>query len=296
MTSKDDWLPRGMTRADLEAAERAHAEERARLPCVGAGTREERAARCEAAGAHKGCSYREAAGGRVVMDGDPDCPRDRVIRAWRQRGGTAPARLKATLLAALPGRYDENEDRLLPPVPLLETDALKVARAWAAGKPARVVLAGGAAVDVRGDEWCLVLAGPPGCGKSLAAAWALAESGAGKWLSATLLQSVDLELAEYGAPDSDVRRGVAPDGFSAKALLVLDDLGEEHVGASGWAVSRAQHLLCARHADGARTIVTTNLRRRGAGQFAERYGERVDDRINDGLFVGLSGPSLRGVR
>ena len=74
-------------------------------------------------------------------------------------------------------------------------------------------------------------------------------------------------------------------------LLVIDDAGTEHVGESGYSAARIADLLCERHAHRSKTILTTNLPRK---PLAARYGERVNDRLNQGgVCVALGGKSLR---
>ena len=63
--------------------------------------------------------------------------------------------------------------------------------------------------------------------------------------------------------------------------LVIEDLGLEHEGASGWHARELEGLICARHDAGRRTVVTTNLPLRGEGSIQRRYGDRVLSRLLD---------------
>jgi DNA replication protein DnaC len=58
--------------------------------------------------------------------------------------------------------------------------------------------------------------------------------------------------------------------------LILDDLGSELISEKGPWLSDLQNLISRRHADGLRTVITTNL---DGATFKKRYGARVIDRI-----------------
>ncbi len=120
----------------------------------------------------------------------------------------------------------------------------------------------------------LTLAGPPGCGKSVAAGqgvmlwltgrhpWAGFRSGRGpKWIRAESLgsipswQEVDESIAKAG-------------------LLVIDDVGIE--AQRDDSAARVRSLLVYRHDDERPTIITTNLQ---WNHLRERYGSQVADRM-----------------
>jgi hypothetical protein len=151
---------------------------------------------------------------------------------------------------------------------LISTDAMRVVQAFITAKPTTVPFEGSNSVEFDGTEWLLVLAGPPGAGKSLAAACALATLG-GMWVPA---------------------EGLADIKFDAKTarpwpLVVIDNLGLEYAGPGAYGISRAEQLLVHRHSENRRTIVTTNMRRRtldGVMGFEERYGGRVAERLARG--------------
>lgn len=148
----------------------------------------------------------------------------------------------------------------------------------------------------------VVLAGPVGTGKSLAAAWALSQrweaccaapprhplrlGGTPIWLPAPLLART--------ATWNEDRINTWRDSM----LLVLDDMGVEEAGDR--TASVLDDLINHRSEGGAPTIITTNLDRK---PFVERYGERIVDRLRAcGLddrgrarwWITCSGESMRG--
>lgn len=205
------------------------------------------------------------------------------------RLGGVPALFVDRVLAGVPGAPSQP---LGSPAaePFIETEALRLVRAFLAERGVGVPLDDGERVTLVGNEWLLVMSGLPGCGKSLAAAYAIARFG-GMWLKARALNNVKLDLSDYGKA----------------GLLVIDDLGTEWAGETRFVTDRAAGLLEERYDAKRRTIITTNLRRRRRKvedasldteeppQFVERYGERTDDRARDrGRFVVLTEGSLRG--
>lgn len=143
------------------------------------------------------------------------------------------------------------------------------------------------------DPWSLVMCGPKGCGKSVAAALWMRElaprpmtvwhkglhaSHPAWWPSA--------KLARAGGYD-----GVFDALCSHPGPIVIDDLGSEYLDGKGWLVQAIDGLMDARYADYLPTCITTNLR---AQDFAARYGERVTDRLREGgVFAELKSESLR---
>ena len=116
------------------------------------------------------------------------------------------------------------------------------------------------------DSALLVLSGNAGCGKTFAAAWAVANHpGHAYWLVAPTLARPPVE----GTSDP-VDRACEVD------LLALDDLGIEH-SPGGYALSRIQAILESRELDRLKTIISTNLT---TPEFLARYGERLASRIN----------------
>lgn len=149
----------------------------------------------------------------------------------------------------------------------------------------------------------LVLAGPPGVGKTCALAW----------LALQRLQRHDEAVerwhSEYprprlpGAPHMVTAAALARiDRYDADALrllfeaplLIVDDLGVEHADRAGWFLSFVDELIGARYSSNRITAASTNL---SGKTFAERYGARVQDRLVEvGTYVELRGPSLRAPR
>lgn len=259
----------------------------ATLPCYPAtrrGDRTEAVDSCETTRAFANCGIRESGRAEERAFCASLAERQAIqLATTRLQSAGVEAREADLILASLPG-YRDGAGRRLPPVPLLATDAVRAVSAFMGRKATTVDLDGGGTVVFTGIETTLVLAGPVGIGKTVAACKVL----------------VDRVGRYVGAPALTVLDGPFDDAVTA-GLLVLDDLGLEHLGDSGWALARIVELLSARHASKRLTIVSTNLMRRRsmAGQppqFSERYGARVDDRLNDGLFIGLRGPSLRGAR
>lgn len=149
---------------------------------------------------------------------------------------------------------------------LRNTDAVRATKRWCAGY-----------------EWCLLLSGPPGVGKTVAAAYAaMREGGILRWLTASKLMRV---------PQYDQ---AAWSELEWADLVVLDDLGTEFQDKSGAMQLRVDSLIDDRYSRESRLVITTNL---NTAEFKSRYGERVADRIRDGgSIVGLDGKSLRGRR
>jgi hypothetical protein len=134
----------------------------------------------------------------------------------------------------------------------------------------------------------LIVAGNPGCGKSVAAAWLIAESG-GIWLRAERARKA---FASNFGPDLD-KLSVALSG----RMLVVEDVGTEIDPQSfgGFLCELLEQRKSSRH----RTLITTNLKREG---WTTRYGD--DERIASRLgkhgaasetvhWVSVEGPDMR---
>ena len=129
----------------------------------------------------------------------------------------------------------------------------------------------------------LCLSGPPGVGKSIAAAIWLAMHGSRDgyrmWIQAA-------ELARGYAYD--------PEQYwkAARAYaLVIDDLGLEYLDNSDRYLATFEELVSKRFACKRKTCLTTNL---GPAEFKARYGERIASRLNeDGAFIVCGGPDMR---
>lgn len=83
-------------------------------------------------------------------------------------------------------------------------------------------------------------------------------------------------------------------------LLILDDLGAEHVNGSGWVEEKLYQIVSARHEGRSPMVITSNLPLVGQGGtdgLMERIGERIAWRILEQCgpdnIVHLDGPNLR---
>ena len=134
-----------------------------------------------------------------------------------------------------------------------------------------------------GKQFC-VLAGPAGCGKTLAGEYWLWQSKRGKFPRRRLNAQ---ELTTVSQFDAEENKALA----QASALL-LDDVGRAQ-GKSDYNWQRVEELVCQRHDWQVPTVVTTNLR---PEEFAKHAGARVMSRINgSGGVVNLAGEKdLRG--
>ena len=139
-----------------------------------------------------------------------------------------------------------------------------------------------------GEIWrsadLLVLAGPPGVGKSVAAlVWLMLPrdrwNHGKKWVQAG-------ELARGYAYDEGAFASI-----TRAQSLVIDDLGIEYLDQKDRYLSTLEEILSARFANKRPTLATTNLT---PEKFKERYGNRIISRINeDGSFVVCGGEDLR---
>ena len=124
----------------------------------------------------------------------------------------------------------------------------------------------------------LLLAGGVGVGKSVAAAYAIRRT-PGRWFSAPGMgQMQGFDRAR------DVTALLKP------RLLVVDDLGAEFADRNEWARTQLRTLICQRHDDGARTLITTNL---NAAQWRAYADERLLDRLATGTVKTIGGASMR---
>lgn len=131
--------------------------------------------------------------------------------------------------------------------------------------------------------WVLFLHGGVGCGKTVAAAWAARRE-------LVLNSSVAFERGTSAATYGIFGQESAEKTRRAKraGLLVLDDVGAEMVSAP-W-LSWLEDVIGDRHASQARTVITSNL---NPAAFRSRYGDRIADRLKEGLVVGTNEPSMR---
>lgn len=155
---------------------------------------------------------------------------------------------------------------------LVETQSVQAVRAWLA--------------DERSKS-CLVVAGSPGCGKSVAAAWMIAERG-GIWLRAE--RAVRAFDASFGPQHAQQL-----DALNCRTLA-LEDVGTELEPPKMCAV--LIEVLEQRKSWRYRTLITTNLRQ---AVFCARYGDpRLLSRagavatLSESVqWVTVAGPDLR---
>jgi DNA replication protein DnaC len=180
---------------------------------------------------------------------------------------------------------------------LIETPAVAAARSW-----------------LKTKAGILVLSGTVGCGKSVAAAWLLANNFSvevprlagvepsdwtppplrtwrtGAWVAAAALVEASDFAPEFWKP---IRKA---------ELVVIDEAGAERLDAKGRALGNFTELLRRRYDDGRRTVVTTNLPpaewqrvycESDGGRFRDRLAEAEVD-FGRSPVVALTGPSMRG--
>ncbi len=141
-----------------------------------------------------------------------------------------------------------------------------------------------------GHRDSLVLSGERGRGKSYAAAQALVRlrpgDGCPRWAK-TLHVATWLHTRSH---DEGSHRSLAR--IEEASLLVLDDMGWEHLDRAGFVRTALVGLIDDRIQSERRTILTTNLNEK---QFCERYGDAIHDRLRGyGLWVDVEkGPSMR---
>lgn len=141
----------------------------------------------------------------------------------------------------------------------------------------------------------LVLLGPVGRGKTVAAAWVVQQF-VREWRwneQPTTQEPVEpcmfveasrlTRLSDYASADQQFFRQL-----ERTHLLVLDDIGDE---ASEPGKAKLLDVLMARDAASRRTILTGNV---NSTKFRARYGDAIADRLNTrGIAPNLTGPSLR---
>lgn len=129
-------------------------------------------------------------------------------------------------------------------------------------------------------ESTLVLSGPKGCGKTVAAAWwAMQQRPVPTFVRATTF-----------AASSRYERDERERWLKASAL-VLDDLGTEYLDAKGSFLVDLDELLDVFYGDYKPLLITTNCTMK---VFQDRVGLRITDRLREcGLFYSLTGQSLR---
>lgn len=218
---------------------------------------------CEAVKAYRDCSWRRDA---------VTCPRARLAEAYAAASqyftqAGVPLALASRLRAATVG-HRTADGRLATVARLESRPALQIAAAWLTRRPTDIP---GYSLPLRGDESFLMLASAKGGeGKSMAAAWCLAQH-AGRWISASEL--VQIRAESYSRAE-----------WVEAGLLVVDDAGTETL--TEWGRGRIYDVIAQRIADGRLTLVTSNVSR---AAFIERYDPRFERRIAEsGYFARLA--------
>lgn len=182
------------------------------------------------------------------------------------------ARLEARLLERLQeaGAGERSARHALDPE---DKPALTVVREWLGVVP---------------RLWALVLRGTTGTGKTVAGAWAMAES---LRCGETVARRTPTQIGRLPLYRSARER----DEFkhlSSVGLLLIDDLGTGHLTDNGRGL--LLELLNERYEASARTVITSNL---DVAQLRALLDERTWDRFRDGgRVVDVSGKSMRGLR
>lgn len=131
-------------------------------------------------------------------------------------------------------------------------------------------------------ESTLVLSGPKGCGKTVAAAW---------WAMQQRPVPVFVRATTFAASSRYERD--ERDRWLRAPSLVLDDLGTEYLDAKGSFLVDLDELLDVFYGDYKPLLITTNCTMK---VFQERVGARITDRLREcGLFYSLTGESLREI-
>lgn len=135
-------------------------------------------------------------------------------------------------------------------------------------------------------EWdprlsAVVLAGDPGTGKTVAAAW----------YALTSPKSAVMRFARASQLARASRFGAEWKAWLAAPALCIDDLGSEYTDAKGSFLADLDELIDAFYSDRRPLIVSTNV---PGKDFAERYSARIRDRLHEcARWVPLAGKSLR---
>lgn len=136
----------------------------------------------------------------------------------------------------------------------------------------------------------LVISGPKGCGKTVAATWWAAQ------------RQGKIRFVRAAAFASSSRYERVDRAETLAHPLVLDDLGAEFVDVKGSFLTDLDELIDTFYGDMRPLVITTNVlaveKPTDGGPdrhpFVERYGERVADRLREcGRWISLTGDSLR---
>jgi len=135
----------------------------------------------------------------------------------------------------------------------------------------------------------IYFSGPYGSGKSSAAAIVGKEV---RKIGKTVHFVTFAELKKRLATSEEWREGVSyEDRFEAVDLLIIDDLGREHMGSSGFVESTLDTLVRARYNDCKPTIITSNI---STKDFSSRYGESLVSILHESMrIISVKGKNWR---
>lgn len=176
--------------------------------------------------------------------------------------------------------------------------AIRVAREWMASPSRTLALCG----DVgRGKTLALCAAYVEDAMRRRKAARAQAVACGASKAEQNVLADAELRGGYFCTAEDVVSPLTSADVFpraKAAKVLILDEMGREALTQVG--LARLGGLLSYRHSQKLKTGITSQLARRrekptDLPQWAERYGDWLDDRILDDWET-LAGPSLRGAR
>lgn len=164
--------------------------------------------------------------------------------------------------------------------PLTDTSSLAFAKEW---------------LPTSSERPIMVIAGPKGVGKTIAAAYAMwmcdppPPAGCSRWPDAKAPRFRHVsEIADIGGHSDEDKKARAE--IKGTKCLVVDDLGVEYC--TDHFKSTWDAIVNARYGCAGVTILTTNLT---YDTFAARYGDRVYDRIRGrGEWFDVDGESMRG--
>jgi DNA replication protein DnaC len=142
--------------------------------------------------------------------------------------------------------------------------------------------------DDENEGRCLVLAGPPGRGKTWCAHCAYRRVRVWETDQAAFFSMRQLVRALL----DEEARDETFDRCRQDEFLVIDDVGGAYVREGGFVEGALEEILVEREAERLQTVLTTNAT---VTRFAELVGDRVMDRLKGdwGHWVSLPGESLR---
>lgn len=130
------------------------------------------------------------------------------------------------------------------------------------------------------EQSILVLSGPAGCGKTVAATWWALRTDYVEFMRSSAFAAGSRYDADARAKWLEAHR------------LVLDDLGTEFADSKGNYLVDLDELIDTFYGDKRPLLITTNCTKQ---VFTQRYGARIVDRIREcGVWFQITGKSMRG--